>query len=275
MSEEYDDNIDWLEENRPRDVKIDEAKNVLIKELFLKEPDGVFYQRQIEIFFERQFFHWITAKALNELAEEGKIGVETKKYPNIHIRFYWSRKNRYWTRRAKAIEKLVMRFSDPVFTHGLGRHGEMMFDAALPHGGFLPNSKNVRSYGGIEWTKTKHDLDRVFMRYDIYYGIEIKNTLSYIDRFELETKLEMCEFFGLVPLFIMRMAPANYIEMIHEHGGFALIFEWQLYPFGHESFATEIKKELRLKVDCPRAIQEGTIQRLVKWHEAKLRRKSV
>ena len=63
----------------------------------------------------------------------------------------------------------------------------------------------------------------------ISHGCEIKNTLSYIDRVELDIKLEMCEFFNIKPLFIMRFAPKSYIEEIRKEGGFSLIFKYQLY----------------------------------------------
>jgi hypothetical protein len=69
MVHDYFDEFEEEEaEERPRDVKIDEAKSFLLQELLAKKSDEVFYQRQIEVRFERQFFHWITAKALNELA---------------------------------------------------------------------------------------------------------------------------------------------------------------------------------------------------------------
>jgi hypothetical protein len=46
--EDYED-INWLEEEpRPRDLKIDEAKEILLADLFANDPDGVFYQRQNE-----------------------------------------------------------------------------------------------------------------------------------------------------------------------------------------------------------------------------------
>jgi hypothetical protein len=271
---DYDDS-DWLEdEEKPRDPKIDEVKEELLDDLFIKEPDGVFYQRQLEIRYERKFFHWITAKALNELAEEKKINAATRPYAHIQIRFYWSRRNRYWTRRANDIAKLVLRFSEPEFSRGLGRHGEIMFDAALPHGGFLPRAKNVKDWDSKIWTRSNHDLDRIFSADGIDYGVEIKNTLSYIPHLELRTKLNMCEFFGVVPLFIMRMAPASYIQEIRLRGGFTLIFEWQLYPFGQENFAAEVRDQLGLKVGCPNAIEDGTIQRFRNWHEKKLQRKS-
>ena len=53
-----------------RDTKIDEAKRYL-KEFFQKNYKQVFYIKQLEVMFEKNFFHWIIAKALGELIDEG------------------------------------------------------------------------------------------------------------------------------------------------------------------------------------------------------------
>jgi hypothetical protein len=118
--DEFDEFEDDEIVERPRDVKIDEAKSFLMQELFAKNPEQVFYQRQVEVLFERKYFHWITAKALNELAAERRIRAATRSHPSIRIRFYWSVSNRYWRRRANAIGKLVFRFSESSFTRGIG-----------------------------------------------------------------------------------------------------------------------------------------------------------
>jgi hypothetical protein len=253
---------------RPRDNKIDEARDVLLTEVFGAQPQRVFYERQIEVLYERRFFHWITRRALGELAGEGKIGSEL--LPLIHpinLRFYWSRKLRYWRREAEVIRALVARYSSQDFTRGLGRQGEMLFDAALPTGGFMPKAKNVREYGDRRWTVTDHNLDRVFEKDAIAYGVEVKNTLVYISRQELGIKLAICEHLGLRPLFVVRAAPKSYIHQVNAAGGYVVVFRWQLYPFGQEALAEEVRDRLGLPVDCPQAIQAGTVQRLVNWHD--------
>jgi hypothetical protein len=159
-----------------------------------------------------------------------------------------------------------LRFSEPSFRAALGTHGELMFDAAVPRGGFLPAGSNIRSYGGKTWTETNHNLDRIFERDGIAYGTEIKNTLPYIEKAELDVKVRMCRFLGLRPLFIVRMAPANYINDVYLAGGFTLIFKWQLYPFGWKAFADEVAATLRLPVDCPAKIEDGTVKRLLDGH---------
>lgn len=260
---------DWHdepEEARLPDAKTEEAKRALI-ELFSMRPETVFYGRQLQVMFEKPFYHWVTVRALGELVEEGAIA--TKLLPlsgPVNVRFYWSKRNRYWKRQVQARRKLILRFSDQRFTKALGRHGEMMFDAALPTVGFMPKARDVRTYNGREWTETGHDLDRVFARDGIEYGTEVKNTLDYIERQELDVKVHMCAFFGLRPLFIVRYAPVDYIEKVRRAGGFTLLFKYQLYPHGYEEFAREVRDALEITVDCPRAIMEGTMKRLLDGH---------
>jgi len=270
---DYDDFPEIPEaEERPRDHKIDEAKQYLLKEVFGNHSEEVFYGRQIEVMVERTFFHWITNAALAELVAEGKI--QTKKLPvraGLEARFYWSKGVRYWKREANKIVTLIRRYSVEEVSRAIGDHGELMFDAALPRFGFMPVAWNTQEYKGRKWTTTGHNLDRVFERDEVGYGAEIKNTLDYIEREELESKIGMCKELGIRPLFILRFAPKNYIDMIIKAGGYAMIFEWQLYPPGFAGLAKELKETLRLKVDTPRRISDGTIQKFLLWHRKQMK----
>jgi hypothetical protein len=261
--------------NEPeRDTYVDRAKEELLT-FFSLRPESVFYQRQLAVIFEGEYFHWITARALSELVQEGQISSETEaltggETPSGSITLYRANGYRYWKRDAEEIVRLVSQFSDHAFTSGLGSQGEMMFDAALPTVGFMPKGRKVTSYNGVEWTETKHDLDRVFERDGIGYGTEIKNTLGYIEKGELETKIRICQKLSLRPLFILRMAPKSYVNLIREAGGFALIFKYQLYPFGYKAFADAVRARLQLPTDCPARIEDGTVLRLLKWHQKSL-----
>jgi hypothetical protein len=255
---------------QPRDSFVDEAKADL-KTLFEREPESVFYQRQLQVMFERDYFHWITVRALSELVQQGILAAELMPLPGTgNIAFYRLSSYRYWKRDADEVAKLVSRYSDSSFTYALGAQGETMFDAALPTVGFMPTGWKVQSHGVAVWTKTRHDLDRVFERDGIAYGTEIKNTLSYIERDELEIKVEMCRHLGLRPLFIVRMAPKSYVNFVAEAGGFTLIFKYQLYPFGEKAFADTIRDRLRLPTDSPRRIEDGTVKRFLDWHLRRL-----
>ena len=91
-------------------------------------------------------------------------------------------------------------------------------------------------------------------------------TRCYIDRKELTTKREMCAELGVRPLLIMRMAAKSYVERIRQAGGFALLFGWQLYPYGHQALAKRVREELGLPVDSPKAVWDGTVKRFLDWH---------
>ena len=291
---DYDDEpVDYPEEEaRPRDPKTDEAIAALLA-YFDANPGEVFYERQLVVMFEQArrprpyltgegFFHWITVRALVELVEEERIRSvvlplwervtdkairrEEVVLTGTRIRFFWLRRARYVARQAEAIRRRVTQFSATEFGRALGQQGEAMFDAALPTKGFMPKAWNTRAWEGREWTETDHNLDRVFVRDGVAYGIEVKNRLEYIERHELELKLRMCEHLQLTPLFIVRMAPKSYIEMVRQAGGYTLPFEWQQYPYGTGEFAAQVRAELNLPVDCRKRIEEGTVQRLLKWH---------
>src|SRR5205814_10237088 len=90
---------------------------------------------------------WVTSRALSELAAEGHVAVEREELPGIGIiTLYHATAHRYWRRQAQDVIGLVMRFSAPAFTAGLGAQGEMMFDAALPTVGFVPTARKVKAY---------------------------------------------------------------------------------------------------------------------------------
>jgi hypothetical protein len=74
----------------------------------------------------------------------------------------------------------------------------------------------------------------------------------------------------LIPVFIVRSAPKSYVHRVAEAGGFTLVFEAQVYPFGHDGLVAAIRNELGLPVDCPRAIPTGIIDRFEKWHKKKV-----
>jgi hypothetical protein len=258
------------------DTYVDQAKEELVA-FFDQRAQSVFYQRQLAVIFEGKYFHWITARALSELVQEGLISSETELLkagvtPSGFITIYRANGYRYWKREAEEIVRLVSQFSEQTFTTGLGSQGEMMFDAALPTVGFMPKGRNVNSYNGNTWTETRHDLDRIFERDGISYGTEIKNTLGYIEKRELDTKIRMCGKLGLRPLFIMRMAPKSYVNLIRQAGGFTLIFKYQLYPFGYKAFADVVRARLQLPTDCPSRIEDGTVMRFLKWHEERQRK---
>jgi len=109
---------------------------------------------------------------------------------------------------------------------------------------------------------------REFLRDGRAYGIEVKNTLGYMDRTDFDTKIRLCRHLGVRPVIAARMLPKTWINDLIIAGGFALIFKYQLYPWAHRELAKTVQKELGLPVDSPRSLSDGTMARFLRWHEA-------
>jgi hypothetical protein len=81
----------------------------------------------------------------------------------------------------------------------------------------------------------------------------------------------MCGLFNVRPLFIMRYAPKPYIKLIYENGGFALLFETQIYELGQVELVERIREVTGLPVICTKSIPDGIIDRFERWHEIKVK----
>lgn len=258
---------DFLEPERPRDRQIDAAKDLLMDHYF---PDGstdVYYGRQIEVALEKDFFHWITKKALNELVDERQIafGEETTDHHKAH--FYWPRRHRYPRRQIRETINLIAEFSDPTFTRAVGSYGELLSDSGFAHIGFRIRQRKVREVDGRRWTETNHDLDRLIERDGIRYGVEIKNQLGYIDQTEFDVKLRMAQHFGVRPMFVARMMPKNYIQRVAAAGGFSLLMGNQHYPLMAHGLAARVRGILGLPVVCISELPDTIMSRFENWHE--------
>jgi len=271
MTWEDNDETEEPEGPGPADDPAVQAVEPLLLEVFEQEPESVFFEGQLAIRFEDQFFHWVTVRALKELREAHKIGSELQQLStDTQLRFYFNRRNRYWRRRAAEVRKIVLLYSDPAFTPVLGTQGELLVDAGLPRFGFMPVAAEVREWQGRKWDQSGHDLDRIFVRDGIYYGVEIKNRLSYIERNEFRSKLAMCLVLGVRPLFIARMMPRTYIHEVRRFGGYSMIMKYQFYPVSHRDLAVRVRTQLGLPVDCPRRLQDSTLLRFLQWHQRNL-----
>lgn len=256
-------------ENYEPDSYFLQAKET-IKKLYDANKEAVFYMRQLQVKFEKEYYHWITRNAITSLAKEGylkQINMTVSSSGNpLNFHFFAHHSNRYPKRDINYLAKLVAEFSQSHIMLSCGNRAEILFAEGLASRGFIPAHKKVTEYAGKKWDKTKHDLDYIFEKDNVAYGCEIKNTLAYIDKDELEIKLEMCKYLNVKPLFIMRFSPKNYNDLIINNKGFALLFKTQIYDLSQQELVKRIKENLGYDVDCPRAIPSGIIDRFEKWH---------
>src|SRR3990172_9323569 len=58
------------------DAAVEDAKTTL-RQWFSEHSEEVFYQQQLEVIFEKDYFHWVTRRALRELVAQTRLVLET------------------------------------------------------------------------------------------------------------------------------------------------------------------------------------------------------
>jgi hypothetical protein len=233
---------------------------------FEDNPAAVFYSRQLEVMFEQEYFHWVTNRALRRLVEEGRVISEARKLDlGSEIKLVWHRNFRFYRRAATEVFNLVNRYATAATDGALGLTGEHLVLAAFARRRFLLTGEEVNTYNNISWSETNHDLDFVFEKEGVAYGIEVKNTLGYLDGDEFVTKIRIALHLGLRPVFAVRALPRTWVQALTRAGGYAMIMHYQFYPWTHMELASAIREKLFLPIDTPRRIEDGTMQRFENW----------
>jgi hypothetical protein len=199
-------------------------------------PNSPYHRKQIEVIFEDKYFHWLTNRLIDELVGEGFLKME--KTRTAH--FVYRSDIRYIRREISKRTKIIERYANSVITKAVGGYAEMLFSFMFRVNGFKIVGENTNTYGGLKWEETEHDLDFIVEKDSIAYGVEVKNTLDYMERDEFEAKLRICEYLGLVPLWILRNAPAVQFKQMKPCNGFILKFKAQIYPPGQEPLVRDM-----------------------------------
>ncbi len=242
-----------------------------VKALFSANRDRIFFSRQLEVRYERTWFHWVTNRAVRALIESGAIESEVRQLATASTTtLLWSRSYRYPRREAARVVALIEEYAHPDIGMAIGRQGELLVLEGLADAQFRLLGRETRAFEGEVWAASEHDLDFIVERDGRVYGVEVKNTLGYLDLKELRVKIRMCEFLGIVPVFVVRMMPKTWINDVVQAGGFVLVFGYQLYPLDRRDLAARVRETFGLPVDAPRSLARGTIQRFVTWHTKQL-----
>jgi hypothetical protein len=263
--------VDWdefgYEDDQRGDDAYEESAREKIGGIFEENRERVFFANQLAVLNEAEYFHWITNRAIEHLIGEGLIRTERRELASgSSIKLLWHRAHRYFKRDAKKVTELVEEYGSPNMCAAIGLHGETMILEGFARREFVMRGRHANSFRDVKWTKTGHNLDFIFERDGQAYGVEVKNTLSYMSQAELNIKIEMCEVLNIKPVFAVRFLPKNWINDIVTAGGYAMILKYQLYPWTHADLAKRVARELELPVDSPRALADGTMDRFVRWH---------
>jgi hypothetical protein len=265
------DNFDIYEDYQDTqpDPKENEAYTTF-REFFKQNNRNVFYSKQLEVLYEKPYYHWVTNRALHRLNEEGEILKEEQMLKHGRpIKLLWHKSMRYPKRAAKEIVAIVNKYSSPDITASVGQQGEFLVLEAFTRFGFRVIGRNTNELDGNKWEETNHDIDFIFEKDFVKYGFEVKNMLSYMNSKELDTKIRLCKSLGILPVFAVRMMPSSWIEQLREQGGFALILKYQMYPMNCRSLVEEMREKLNLPVDTPNALFDGTVHRFINHYHNK------
>ena len=262
------EDLDWEERSVPgAEDPVEVSARELLRGVFERNPQRVYFSRQLEVQNENRYFHWITNRAIRDLEAEGTILSERRNLiSGGTIKVLWHRSYRYYKRGAGKLVDLVTEYSASNIGAALGLQGEALVLEAFAGIQCVMKGRDSKEYDGRVWIESDHDVDFIFELDGRGYGVEVKNTLGYMDRIEFETKIRLCQVLGIRPVFAARMLPRSWIHDLIEAGGFALIFKYQLYPWAHRELAKKVREELGLPVDAPRRLADGTIGRFLRWH---------
>lgn len=179
-----------------------------LRVFFEARKEEVFFARQLHVLFENEYFHWVTHWALRDLEALGIIRSEERTLGvGSTIKLYWHRSFRYYRRAAKRLVSLVEEYADPNMGAALGLQGEAMALEGFASLRFVLEGRDKNEYRGVPWCDTEHNVDFIFSRDGLSYGVEVKNTLAYIDKDEFDIKIRLCETIGVTPVFVVRMLP--------------------------------------------------------------------
>jgi len=229
---------------------IQRAKQIL-KEFF-RQRKTPFYFRQLQVYFESELYHITTAQAVYQLEDEGFLKRIPFQLPANEVIFVFPAKilesgkaqrilKSHMTRTAKVVAK----YDSSEVSKDLGDHFESLVRYELRANQLHIDSIHTRAYKGKEWTTTAHTFDVIADCEDgRAFGIEAKNQLASIERRELDTKLQMCDYLGLKPIFIVRYMPWSFVPDVTAKGGFVLTLGDQIYPLGYRKLCHEIQDKL-------------------------------
>ena len=193
---EIDDFEPDFEECGGRDPDpVEESAIADIEKFFNENAKEIFYSRQLEIKFEKKYYHWITNRAIRTLIGLGKIKCERRKIASGgEINLLWEKGFRYYRRSASKVLRMVEEYAAPNITASIGLQGEFMVLEGFARFQYLMKGRNINEYKNKKWAGSEHNLDFIFEKEGKGFGVEVKNTLGYMDHEEIKTKINIYEY---------------------------------------------------------------------------------
>ena len=225
-------------------------------------PKSPYHRKQIEVIFEEKYDHWDVNRAVDKLVEKGFLRLEKVGTANFVLRSDL----RYYVREVKRRVKIIEAYASPVITRAVGNWCEKLVEIMFKLNDFEILRRDSNEFRGKKWTKTNQNLDFIVGKEGIAYGVEVKNTLPYMEADEFLNKLEMCKYLDIIPLWILRNAPEVQFNTMKANLGLILKFKAQIYPYGQEPLVGEIWQNMRLPVTVKAEMPQKVVNSLLSFH---------
>jgi len=241
----------------------------LFEDKYHRPRKKALYIGQLQVLLEEKFFPWIVYNATMQLVKDGYLNqhiVQTKYADKVTFLYHHHFTEKEMSTRLANTVRLIEKYSNPDVADALGKHLEGLVKAELRAQNFDIKGIHTNEYEGRKWPNTSHTLDFIAEHKSqrLKIGVEVKNTLSVPEREEIETKIKLCHYLKLTPVFAARWIKP-YVNLISQEGGFSWFFKTQIYPLGFERHAKTIWGRLRLPVTVRTELPEKSVQIFNKW----------
>lgn len=214
---------------------------------FLITPNSVYHITQLQVLFEDRYVHRLTYDAIQKLRGTFLVAQDFPTRAGT-VTLVWKKGLRYVRRQIKEHLRLVEEYSSQPMNKATGDYAELLTLMGLSRLHLALVDRNTNTYRGRTWQETGHDLDFIVEKNGQGYGIEVKNTFDYMPLEEFSAKLQMCQFLGLRPLFIVRARHPEQWARAKAADGLVFMFKTKIFPPGQEGFVRRIWQHMRLPV---------------------------
>jgi hypothetical protein len=237
-----------------------------------------YFLSQIAVLFEDSFSYNIVYQAATQLCNEGKLSKSIRCSKNgkrliflNHSKFCDPKSKPSIDLHIHSILKIVNEYSEKKNTDIIGNHLESLVRTELERLGFEIIGTHTNKTEKKAYSKGKSTLDFIAKHKSdkLTIGIEVKNTLSVLDKKEVKTKIDICDVLGITPVFAVRQIN-QHLKLIKDNNGFSWIFKNQLYPQQLEKLANKTRKKLHLPVEVASTLPKESLNTFEKWVKHKI-----
>lgn len=232
-----------------------------------------YYVAQIKTRLEASFSDDVVYQAIMQLVGEhrlSKTNADTK-YAQKVVFLYNAKFDSYKFKRSrdihvKSICNIINKYSHPEVSKQYGKYLEGLVKAELQTQGFTIVGVHTNKYKYKKYGASNYNLDFIAEHSSgkLTIGVEVKNTISMIDKKEVDIKVHMCDFLGITPVFATRWLKP-YTKLIDDRGGFSWTFKTRLYPPRFNALAKTLSKRLHLPVNVETELPTESVQLFHSW----------